>query len=205
MPEYEPTETAIIVLGDFGANFYLSKHDWKIKHHAAKFGYTIYALLGNHKQRASLVKNMEKTYDNFVHGYVYMEQEFSNIKYFADEVAEYEIMGKKVLCIPGAYSVDKWYRLQNGWRWFAQEQWYIYEDKSGAEYFVHLKFIDKCTGRYWIQANTVNHWLGSFGWRIWDKMNWFIVEHLDVWSEPLAKTRNYDAWREYNKNVRKVK
>ena len=86
-------------------------------------------------------------------------------------------------------------------------QWYIYEDKSGAKYFVHLKFIDKCTGRYWVQADTVNHWRGSFGngWLIWSKMNWFIVEYLDVWSEPLAKTRNYDAWREYNKNVRIVK
>ena len=86
-------------------------------------------------------------------------------------------------------------------------QWHVYEDKSGAEYFVHLKFIDKCTGRYWIQAETVNHWRGSFGngWRIWDKMNWFIVEHCSVWDEPLAKARNYDAWREYNKTVRKVK
>lgn len=135
MPEYEPAETAIIVLGDFGANFYLSKHDWKIKHHAAKFGYTIYALRGNHEQRASLVKNMEKTYDNFVHGYVYMEQEFSNIKYFADEVAEYEIMGKKVLCIPGAYSVDKWYRLQNGWQWFSQEQLTEEEMKYAEDQF----------------------------------------------------------------------
>lgn len=86
-------------------------------------------------------------------------------------------------------------------------QWHVYEDKSGAEYFVHLKFIDKCTGRYWIQAETVNHWRGSFGngWRIWDKMNWFIVEHCSVWDESLAKTRNYDAWREYNRTVRKVK
>lgn len=84
-------------------------------------------------------------------------------------------------------------------------QWHVYEDKSGAEYFVHLKFIDKCTGRYWIQAETVNHWRGSFGngWRIWDKMNWFIVEHCNVWDEPLAKVRNYDAWREYNRTVRK--
>ena len=82
----------------------------------------------------------------------------------------------------------------------------MYEDKSGAEYFVHLKFIDKCTGRYWIQAETVNHWRGSFGngWRIWDKMNWFIVEHCNVWDESLAKARNYDAWREYNRTVRKV-
>ena len=84
-------------------------------------------------------------------------------------------------------------------------QWHVYEDKSGAEYFVHLKFIDKCTGRYWVQAETVNHWRGSFGngWRIWDKMNWFIVEHCSVWDEPLAKARNYDAWREYNRMVRK--
>ena len=135
MPEYEPSETAVIILGDFGANYYLSKHDWKIKHHAAKFGYTIYALRGNHEQRVSLVKNMEKVYDNFVHGYIYMEQEFSNIKYFADEVAEYNIMDKKVLCIPGAYSVDKWYRLQNGWQWFAQEQLSEEEMKIADEQF----------------------------------------------------------------------
>lgn len=83
-------------------------------------------------------------------------------------------------------------------------QWKVYEDGSGAEYFVHLKFIDKCTGRYWIQAGTANYWRGSFGngWRIWDEMNWFIVGHCDVWNEPLAKTQNYDAWREYNKKVR---
>ena len=30
-------------------------------------------------------------------------------------------------------------------------QWYIYKDKNGAEYFVHLEFIDKCTGGYWIE------------------------------------------------------
>lgn len=135
MPEYLPEETVVIVLGDFGANYYLSKHDWKIKHHVAKFGYTIYALRGNHEQRASLVKNMEKVYDNFVHGYVYMEQEFPNIKYFADEVAEYNIMDKKVLCIPGAYSVDKWYRLQNDWQWFSQEQLTEEEMKYAEERF----------------------------------------------------------------------
>lgn len=31
-------------------------------------------------------------------------------------------MGKRVLTIGGAYSVDKWYRLQNNWMWFAEEQ-----------------------------------------------------------------------------------
>ena len=84
-------------------------------------------------------------------------------------------------------------------------QWHIYEDGSGAEYFVHLKFIDKCTGREYICADIVNHWCSGNGWRLWEKMNWFIVEHCDVWNESLALKRDFDAWREYNKNVRKVK
>ena len=86
-------------------------------------------------------------------------------------------------------------------------QWSIYEDKSGAEYFVHLEIIDRCTGRSWISADTVNGWrttLGN-GWQLYEFINWFIVEYCNVWDEPLAKARNHDAWREYNRTVRKVK
>lgn len=86
-------------------------------------------------------------------------------------------------------------------------QWYRYEDGSGAEYFVHLKFIDRCTGRYYIAADQVNCWRGlrANGYKLWEKINWLITEHWDVWKEPYAVERNYDAWREYNKTVRKVK
>lgn len=122
MPEYLPEETAVIILGDVGLNYYKSKHDWKLKHWASKFGYTIYCLRGNHEDRASAMKDYTFSYDDFVHGYVYHEKEFPLIKYFDDEVATYNIMGKSILCIPGAYSVDKWYRLQNNWQWFAHEQ-----------------------------------------------------------------------------------
>ena len=85
-------------------------------------------------------------------------------------------------------------------------QWCRYEDGSGADLFVHLKFIDRCTGRHYICAETVNHWRGfqGNGWRMWKIMNWFIVEYCSVWDEPLARERNLDAWREYNKNTRKV-
>ena len=85
-------------------------------------------------------------------------------------------------------------------------QWSLYEDGSGAELFVHLKIIDRCTGRYYVAAETVNHWRGfnGNGWRLWEKLNWLITQHWDVWQEPLARERNLDAWREYNKNVRKV-
>ena len=96
-------------------------------------------------------------------------------------------------------------------RFFIQQvrspKWLVYCDHSGAEYFVHLEFVDRCTGRVQLHAADVNYFRTSFGngWRLYEIMNDFIVHYCDVWNEPLAKERNYDAWREYNKNVRKVK
>ena len=83
-------------------------------------------------------------------------------------------------------------------------QWHEYDDGSGAEYFVHLKFIDRCTGQYYIAADQVNYWRGlrANGYKLWEKINWLITEHWNIWDEPLARERHMDEWREYNKNVR---
>ena len=141
MPEYNPNETAVIILGDVSFNYHKNKKDWKLKHHAAQFGYTLYCLRGNHEDRACNMKKPIYVVDEFVNGMVCYEEEFPNIRYFMDCVAEYEIMGKKVLCIPGAYSVDKWYRLQNDWQWFAQEQLSA-EEMKHAEELVSGKYYD---------------------------------------------------------------
>lgn len=84
-------------------------------------------------------------------------------------------------------------------------QWSVYEDKSGAEYLVHLKIVDRCTGRFWISADTVNGWRTACGngWRLYEFINWFIVEYCNVWEEPLANIRPFDAWRDYNRSYRK--
>lgn len=117
-----PEETAVIILGDAGFQYYKNKKDWKNKHCASKLGYTLYCLRGNHEDRISNSKDAHRVYDDEVKGYVWVEDEFPNIKYFDDAFGEYFIMGKRVLTIGGAYSVDKWYRLQNNWMWFAEEQ-----------------------------------------------------------------------------------
>jgi hypothetical protein len=85
-------------------------------------------------------------------------------------------------------------------------EWLRYEDGSGAELYVKLKFIDRATGRYYVGRHSVNGWRGlrATGWRIWELMNWLITDHWNVWQEDFARERNYDAWREYNKNTRKV-
>ena len=44
MSEYTPEETAVIILGDVGFNYYKTKHDWKNKYQASKLSYTLYCL-----------------------------------------------------------------------------------------------------------------------------------------------------------------
>ena len=141
MPEYKPEETAVIILGDVGFNYYKNKKDWKAKHQASEFGYTLYCLRGNHEDRFSNSKTeIIIKHDPEVSGMIMYEDEFPNIKYFLDWVNSYIIMGKHVLTIPGAYSVDKWYRLQNDWMWFPDEQLTAEEMADAEEEFKYGEF-----------------------------------------------------------------
>lgn len=110
MPDYKPTETAIIILGDAGLNFWLNKTDKKYKRTLNSQGFTIYCVRGNHEQRPELVPGIHPYEDENVHGVVYQEVDYPNIRYFQDG-GEYNIAGYSVLTIGGAYSIDKWYRL----------------------------------------------------------------------------------------------
>ena len=139
MSEYEPEKTAVIVLGDLGLLYYLDKKDYKHKKEASAYGYTIYAVRGNHEARPSEGLGMHLIHDDFVGGTVWIEDEFPLIRYFCDW-GHYNIMGRKTLVIGGAYSVDKWYRLQNGWTWFP------YEQLTESEMTACLK---NATGREW--------------------------------------------------------
>ena len=59
--------------------------------------------------------------------------------------------------------------------------WRIYEDKSGAELIVTLRFYDKVTGitkDYYGIANELRRWNG---FRVWHLMNDFIVEDVKAW------------------------
>lgn len=110
MPNYKPEETAILILGDSGLNFWLNKTDKKYKKLLNSMGYHIYCVRGNHEQRPELVKDMISIEDKDVNNAVWMEEAFPNIRYFVDGYI-YNLCGYSALVIGGAYSVDKWYRL----------------------------------------------------------------------------------------------
>lgn len=109
MSEYNPEETAIIILGDAGFNFWLNNTDKKYKKLACAYGYHVYCVRGNHEERPENL-GYQVEWDENVNGNVYVDSSFPLIRYFVDG-GEYNINGHSILVIGGAYSIDKWYRL----------------------------------------------------------------------------------------------
>ena len=129
-------ENIMICLGDVGANYFMNERDYKFKQQLSKLPFTYFMIRGNHEERPSVLKHKNPSQWNveiFFDGFVYVENDFPNIKYALDCPATYNIAGNNVLTIPGAYSVDKYHRIQNGWSWFEREQLYENEMELGRE------------------------------------------------------------------------
>ena len=178
-----PHETALIILGDAGINFYLNKTDEKNKRNINNTGYLIYCVRGNHEERPDNLSTMIARYDNEVQGWIFQENQYPNIRYLIDGNT-YTINGKSTLVIGGAYSVDKWYRLSHAkpgdtWTgWFPEEQlteeeMNTIENKYRNNHFdlvlthtcpyswqpvdLFLPFLDQST-----VDNTMEKWMESF-------------------------------------------
>lgn len=111
MGDYKKETTAVIILGDFGINFWLNRTDQKKKEFIEAQKYYIYAVRGNHECRPQHLENIEYIFDNNVDGWVMYEPEYPHIRYFLD-YGVYTIDNYKCAVVGGAYSVDKWWRLE---------------------------------------------------------------------------------------------
>lgn len=186
---YDPTECGVIVLGDVGFNYFLDHRDISLKKKFIKdCGYTIYCLKGNHEARPQKIEGMKKIYDTEVCGYIYYEEEFPAIKYFCDaEGATYNINGYKILTIGGAYSVDKYYRLEKGWNWFENEQLTT----------VEREFITKkCSGK---KFDFVLTHTCPLSWQPTDLFislpaSYPIDSSMEEWLEQLKDKIDYKVW-----------
>ena len=123
------SNNTLILLGDAGINYYLNKKDKKFKSKMEKFGITYFIIRGNHEERPSnLIKKDPNDWHTeiFWGNIVYVENDYPHIKYALDYPAIYKIPNGiniiKTLVIPGAYSVDKYYRIKRNWSWFKDEQ-----------------------------------------------------------------------------------
>ena len=118
--EYDTTpEDVMVILGDAGVNYWLDERDEALKGRLAQLPITLFCIHGNHEQRPEELSVYEQA--EWRGGMVWMEPDYPNLL-FAQDGEVYDFDGKKALVIGGAYSVDKYYRLASGQRWFSTEQ-----------------------------------------------------------------------------------
>ena len=109
----------LIILGDAGINYYLNEEDNKFKEYLKKYNVNMFCIRGNHEERPENIETYKEI--NMFGGKVFIEKDYPNL-IFAKDGEEYNIDGKIILVIGGAYSVDKEYRLMYGYKWFKDEQ-----------------------------------------------------------------------------------
>ena len=109
----------IVILGDAGINYFADWRDERLKNRLACCPITLFCIHGNHEIRPENIDTYQV--QRFADGLCYVESVFPNIL-FAIDGQVYRFGDKNCLVIGGAYSVDKQYRLQNGYKWFSDEQ-----------------------------------------------------------------------------------
>lgn len=109
----------LIVLGDVGINYYLNEEDKNCKEYLKKLKLKLFCVRGNHEERPENISTYKEV--EMFGGKVFIEEEYPNLIFVKDGEI-YNIDGKKILVIGGAYSVDKQYRLLHGYKWFKDEQ-----------------------------------------------------------------------------------
>lgn len=116
--ETKKTDT-MIILGDAGFNYYLNDRDTQAKAYASTFPITLFCIHGNHEARPQKLDGYEESC--YHGGKVLFERAYPNIL-FAVDGEVYEFDGYQCIVIGGAYSVDKFYRMEHGWNWWPDEQ-----------------------------------------------------------------------------------
>lgn len=117
-------DDVMIILGDSGINYYTDLRALRYKEAASRLPITLFCIHGNHEERASNIKGYKP--ETFWGGNVLIEESYPNLK-FAQDGEIYVIENnlgevKRALVIGGAYSVDKYYRLEMGANWYPSEQ-----------------------------------------------------------------------------------
>ena len=120
----------MIVLGDNGVNWFDDACDDQYKTFLSQMPITFMMIRGNHDMRPQDVKPHNDTgvysevavVDNLVAGIFLLQKEYPDLLFAIDGESYRFRNDTSAFVIGGAYSVDKRYRLENGFKWFPNEQ-----------------------------------------------------------------------------------
>ena len=157
---------------------------------------TLFCIHGNHENRPqNICSYHEKQWHG---GRVLYEEDFPNILFPVDGDI-FEIEGKQCLVIGGAYSVDKFYRLQMGYNWWPDEQptpaIKEYVEQQIKTHPVDVVFSHTCPFKYiptecflsgidqFTVDNSTERWLDTIeeklDYKAWYLGHWHINKRID--------------------------
>lgn len=125
-------EDFMIVLGDHGVRYYEDWRDLHAKKKLAKYPIRFIMLRGNHDKRTTQYGKNVYVDTDCVKGWFVEDPDYPDILY-TTEYGWYKFAGHNVFVINGAYSVDKWYRLEMNERGFLNYRWFIDEQLTNEE------------------------------------------------------------------------
>ena len=139
----------LIVLGDNGVNYYGPHKDKRLKNYLASLPISFFMIKGNHDQRPSLkLYHGDVDRHSLVKGTYLVEEDYPSLL-FSMIHGQYSFLTnngwKQAYVMGGAYSADKWFRLDmqmrgyKGYRWFADEQMTESEMKDALDYIQTVK------------------------------------------------------------------
>ena len=195
--KYEPKEDDIIViLGDVAVNYTGRLRDKFIKEEMNNIGITFFCIHGNHENRPQNIASYQEK--NWNGGRVLYEEDYPNILFPVDGDI-FELEGNKCIVIGGAYSVDKFYRLRNGYNWWPDEQPSLaikeYVEEKVKNNKIDIVFSHTCPYKYiptecFLSGidqskvdNSTEQWLDTIEeaieYKAWYLGHWHTDKHID--------------------------
>lgn len=141
----------VVILGDVALNYSNDWKDYRRKKKASALGPKLFCVHGNHEMRPANVKGYELV--DWHGGRAWIQPEFPNL-IFAKDGEIYDLGGKKIIVLGGAYSTDKQWRLAYDYEWFPDEQpsdeikQYAEEQLDRAGWKVDAVFSHTCPFKY---------------------------------------------------------
>jgi len=117
-----------------------------------------------------------------------VEEEYPNLL-FAKDGEIYDLEGTKAIAIGGAYSVDKWYRLQCDLNWFPDEQpsdvikARVEHRLAEVDWKIDAVLTHTCPFRY-IPREAFLHGVDQST----------VDNSTELWLDTIAERLNYQAW-----------
>lgn len=109
----------LIILGDVGANYYLTELDNECKRLLNSIKCTVFCIHGNHECRPEHVPSYRLV--DWNGGKVWVEDAYPRVL-FAKDGEIFNIEGQRYLVIGGAYSIDAYWRIRRHAGWWNDEQ-----------------------------------------------------------------------------------